>query len=187
MLLDHWDLELTGDRIRLTPFTEADQEPYGILALGEETYRDFVESAAALGKPTAVLKKRDGDEVHIIRPLDRDAFLGWVVLQKDEEGKPDIGIHLVPEIRYQGYGPEAVRLYLNWLYKTEGTGRVYARISADNVPSQRAFEKLGAVLIRIGSYGEHLRLLKELHGEDAEDLHPVMFRYYFIDLPVGGK
>ncbi len=186
MLFDHWDLVLTGERIRLTPFTEADQEPYGILALGEETYRDFVESAAALGKPTAVLKKRDGDEVHIIRSLDSDAFQGWVVLQKDEEGKPDIGIHLVPEIRYQGYGPEAVRLYLNWLYKTEGTGRVYARISADNVPSQRAFAKLGAVLIRTGPYEEHLSLLKELHGEDAEDLHPVMFRYYYIDLPVEG-
>lgn len=36
MLFDHWDLVLTGERIRLTPFTEADQEPYGILALGEE-------------------------------------------------------------------------------------------------------------------------------------------------------
>ena len=88
------DLTLASERIRITPLLSSDMEPYARLMFGD-IYDLYV---AATGKaPSVELEKEHSDEIHALRLPDDDAFIGWITLQKDEEGRPDIGIHLIPE------------------------------------------------------------------------------------------
>lgn len=57
----------------------------------------------------------------------------------------NIGIHLVPEARGQGYGSRAQRLVAQWLFANTDLNRVEASTDVENVPEQRALEKAGYV------------------------------------------
>ena len=60
-----------------------------------------------------------------------------------ESGAWNIGISLLPEARFQGYGVEAQRMLAAYLFATTGVNRVEAQTDVDNVPEQRALEKAG--------------------------------------------
>jgi RimJ/RimL family protein N-acetyltransferase len=55
----------------------------------------------------------------------------------------NVGINLVPEGRYQGFGVEAQRLLVDQLLATTRVNRIEASTDIDNLPEQRALEKAG--------------------------------------------
>jgi RimJ/RimL family protein N-acetyltransferase len=55
----------------------------------------------------------------------------------------NVGINLVPEGRYQGFGVEAQRLLAEHLFESTDVDRVEATTDVDNIPEQRALEKAG--------------------------------------------
>lgn len=124
-----------------------DDPAYGRLLLGE-TYDRFTEvlEPETVSGIRSILNHTENAETHALRLLDDDAFIGWIVLQKDPKGRPDIGISLVEEYRNQGLGPEAVILFANRLYSEYGIDRIYMRISENNLQSQKAFFRMGVVL-----------------------------------------
>lgn len=178
-LYKDFDLTLASDRIRITPLLPADTEPYTRLMFGE-IYDLYV---AATGKtPSSGLEKEHSDELHALRLPDDDSFIGWVTLQRDEEGRPDIGVHLVPEQQNKGLGPEAVRLFVNHLHRIYGLKTVYLRIHESNLQSQKAMGKLGVV--KDGEAPDPVMTTLRIQLSDYDWKKPGLVYCYHLDLPV---
>ena len=177
MLYKDNDLVLISPCIRITSLLPADAVPYARLMYGV-LYDTFVQ---VIGKvPSLELKSED--ELHALRLPDDDTFIGWIALQKDKEGRPDIGVHLVPEQQNRGLGPEAVRLFVNHLHKTYGLEKVFLRIKETNLQSQHAAEKLGAVKYDTVPDPTIMALREELPNQDWHEPENVLC--YYLDLPV---
>lgn len=178
-LYKDFDLTLTSDRIRITPLRPSDMEPYTRLMFGD-IYDLYVE---ATGKaPSSGLEKEHGDEIHALRLPDDEAFIGWISLQRDDEGRPDIGIHLIPEQQNKGLGPEAIQLFVNYLNKAHGLKTVYIHVHETNFQSQKAVGKLGAVKDGEAPDSTMTGLREQLPGYDWKE--PGMIYCYHLDLPV---
>ena len=179
MLYKDSDCVLISPRIRITPLLPSDTEPYARLMLGNiyDLYKEVTGEA-----PSAGLDEPHDDEIHALRLPDDDAFIGWITLQKDEAGRPDIGIHLVPEQQGKGLGPESIRLFVNHLHTVYGLEKVYLRIHESNLQSQKAAAKLGAA--KDGEVpDQRIMVLREkLPGYDWKE--PGKLYCYHLDLPV---
>ena len=183
MLYKDFDIVLIGAHIRITPMLPSDEEPYARLIFGP-MYDGFTER---LGHPPEtglpkILVHEASDETHAIRPLDSDRFIGWITLQSDEEDRPDIGISLVAQYRNKGYGPEAIKLYANYLHQTYGLDTVYLRVHETNHQSQRAMVKLGAILDKTIPDPKEVAILEKL--KDKLSYPPMNVHYYHLDLPL---
>lgn len=102
MLYQDWDILLTGKRIRITPMEKRDDEAYGRLMFGEH-YDRFVEVLKD-GSVTGIektLEHRASDETHAIRQTGDDQFIGWITLQRDNDGRPDRVV--LPFVVYGGH------------------------------------------------------------------------------------
>jgi len=55
----------------------------------------------------------------------------------------EIGIGLVPEVRGKGYGTEAQRLLIRYLFAHSTVNRIQASTNIDNIAEQHALEKAG--------------------------------------------
>ncbi len=182
MLYQDWDIELSGERIRITPMQRQDDEAYVRLMFGD-LYDTFLKSErSAENEIRDILNHTESEETHALRPIGSDAFIGWIALQRDHERCPDIGIHIQPEYQNKGLGPEAVTLFANRLRECYDLSRVYVRIFESNLQSQRAFSKLGAILDYTEPHPGIAELYRQVPGCTQEDVPLV--HYYHIDLPI---
>lgn len=77
---------------------------------------------------------------------------------------PAIGIALLPEYRGRGYGTQAQRLLVEYLFRVHNVHRVQSDTAADNPAEQRALERAGFVRegvvrdaeYRDGRYHDHI-------------------------------
>ena len=186
MLYKDWDIELIGEHIRIMPIKEQDEEQYGKLLLGKlyDQMKELNEQpSTGFGN---ILDHTEKQETHAIRLLEDDAFIGWIALQTNDEDQMDIGISLIPEEQNKGYGPEAVMLFANRLHKDYGLNEIYVRIEENNLQSQSAFAKLGAVLDKKMPDKTVVALREkiiELTGKEPEDPAPQIL-YFHIPLPI---
>ncbi len=139
------------------------------------------------GVQGAIIDHTGQDETHALRLVGDDALIGWITLQKDMEGRPDIGISLVKEHQNHGIGPEAVTLFANRLHSVYGLDRVHVRISALNPQCQKAFLKIGAVLDK-AEPDYRLKKILDAFPEDARPNDPPPDMLFFhINLPINFK
>ena len=167
-----YNVLITTPRLTITDLRPEDEVPHTRLMLGDDFYDRFLRET---GKAPNLSLTAD-EEMYAIRI--NDSYIGWVILQKDEQGRPDVGIKLMREYQGRGYGPEALMAFCNWIYEKYGVGCLYARIEESNVQSQKAFSKIGAVLDEWKPDYSFLKVARELAGEIPELL------YYHIDLPI---
>lgn len=132
-----------------------------------------------------ILSHKEKMETHALRLIDSDTFIGWITLQRDHEQRPDIGISITADYQNEGYGPEAVTLFVNRLWEVYGLKRIYVRIFQSNLQSQRAFSKLGAILDSVAPY----RDMEELFRQFPDDacVEAPLVHFYHMDLPITGK
>ena len=162
MLYNDYDITLIGSHIRITPMTPDDAEPYARLIFGG-SYDFYI---TKFGKPPEtdllrVLEHKANQELHAIRPIDSDRFLGWICLQHDED-RPDIGIHLIPEAQNKGYGPEAIMLYAAYVHSFYSLSRLYIHTTEKNKHCQRMIDKIGGVFDRTGNLLDCINLRSTL-------------------------
>ena len=92
---------ITTPRLTITELRPDDEIPHTRLMLGDKFYEHFLrETGKAPDLPHT-------EEMYAIRI--NDAYIGWVVLQKDEQGRPDVGIKIMSTYHGRGYGPEALK------------------------------------------------------------------------------
>ena len=192
MLYKDFDLTIESPRIRITPLTPSDTESYARLLYGD-LYDTYIK---LMGKAPEVDLNEDScadvdlntnahtpqDEIHALRLHDDDAFIGWITLQQDDKGRPDIGVSLIPSQQNKGFGPDAVRLFVNRLHEDYGLEKVYLRIKEGNLQSQRAAEKLGAVKFDSVPDPTIMALLEELPNQNWHE--PGKVYCYYLELPV---
>ena len=182
MLYQDWDLELAGKNIRITPMQPADDEAYGRLMVGDTFYESFARETN--GRSFTGLNhilKHQGEETHAIRLVNDERFIGWITIYKNHEGNPDLGISLIHECRNKGYGPEAVMLFVNYLYKAYGLKQITVRIEDKNLQSQRAFAKLG---VEFDKEEPDRRYRRSSDIQEYDDDTMPMVYYFHIPLPV---
>lgn len=79
-IFQDWVLILIGEHIRTTPLYEADEEVFERVALGSELYDKLLQRDSM----SSTLFHRSllhlGNEIHAIRPLSEDRFIGWITL-----------------------------------------------------------------------------------------------------------
>lgn len=183
MLYQDWEIELTGDRVRITPMRLEDDEAYGRLMLGDSLYESSLQNLNGQS-PTGMEKilSHQGDETHAIRLIDNEDFIGWIILQKNMDGQPDVGISLIAGQQNKGYGPEAVMLFVNYLHNEYGLERIAVHISEKNLQSQTAFGKLGVELDKEVPDERFIFSDQPLSEQEMDSLPKVL--YLHIPLPV---
>ncbi len=62
-------------------------------------------------------------------------------------GSLEIGYHIVPSYRQQGYASEATKAMVDWAFCQPGVQKVTAGCAPDNIGSKRVVEKIGMQLI----------------------------------------
>jgi RimJ/RimL family protein N-acetyltransferase len=80
-----------------------------------------------------IAQKKDGTEIGWMPHYIRSQNFGWV----------EIGYYLIPSERGKGYGTEAARIMVDYLFLTKDIPRIQAVINAENKASQRTLEKTG--------------------------------------------
>lgn len=183
-LYENWDLKLFGTNISITPLLPEDEKPYAQLMLGSF----YDQALTRLGHIpdtdfAEAIAHESGNEVHALRPIGSNKFIGWITLQHDDD-RPDIGISLIDEYQNKGFGPEAIRLYGNWLNKEYGLTEMYVRISEDNPQSQRAFCKVGAVKYRSAKNNLIESIASMLPDDYSDTITCPNTDYYRIHLPI---
>ncbi len=115
------------------------------------------------------------DDLFAIRLKENERLIGIILYFDEEGGACEIGYGLGSEHWGRGYATEAVKRFLEYLFREKGMKRVYASFFAGNEPSRRVMEKCGMSYSRFSE--------KELSYLGVErDLI-----YYAIDREEGGE
>jgi RimJ/RimL family protein N-acetyltransferase len=92
---------------------------------------------------------------------ERVGVVSWFRQRLRQSQYWNIGISLLPEARGHGYGAEAQRLLVEYLFRHTTAHRIEAETETGNVAEQRALEKAGftreGVLRGVGFRGGHYR------------------------------
>lgn len=94
----------------------------------------------------ALEEKREGELVGIAgvtvpRPDDKKEL--FAINYPEGDGELELGYHIFLPYRKQGYAEEACRAVLSYVERELEPGRIVARISEENIPSQKLARKLG--------------------------------------------
>jgi RimJ/RimL family protein N-acetyltransferase len=142
---------IRGDRVTLRPFRQDE------LDLWYESSRAFGLEGFPAGPPTrAALRNRIGRSAELSAPAELDLAIevdaraiGAIQTQLPHPLPPhvfQVGIGLFsPEDRGQGYGSEAMSLFVDWLFGALHAERVQAGTTPANAPMRRVFDRLGFV------------------------------------------
>ena len=189
MLFSDWNLVLNGEHIRITPIVMDDVENYTKLMLG--TTEISGEPILLTNHVKSYVAGEADDELHAIRLKDAQEMIGWITMQHDPKGRPDIGISLAKEYQNLGYGSEAFMLFCNRLHDDYGLTRIYIRIHDSNYQSLAASRKLGAVLDKSVPDEDLRKFFEELYEKFYSDEPKEEYMkgkvpnilYFHIDLP----
>lgn len=152
---------LSADRIYLRPWEPADIERYQIWLNDRET-RTLLRAY----RPISIKAERefveglDGKEdlIHFAIVLkEGDRHIGGIGLMEFrwKDRTAALGLFIgPPECRGEGYGTEAIRLVLEYAFRTLNLNRVELCVYASNTAAIRTYEKLG--FVREGVRREHV-------------------------------
>lgn len=88
----------------------------------------------------------------------RNTFIGYCGIKNLTKTIPELAIELLPQYRKQGYGFQALSIFMNKFSELTGSKVFRSRVETDNQASQSLHQKLGAVPNGISEF--------LLHGED---------------------
>jgi ribosomal-protein-alanine N-acetyltransferase len=151
---------VTGVRITLRPVVEADLDVMERFATEPDALGEF--EWGGFTDPTVTRRRWEEDRLlaedssFLAIVLDDHMFIGYVIFRDASgsvtRGAPKrrspivryaIGIVLLPEHRGKGYGTDAQRQLVDYLFRTSTVHRIEASTEAGNVAEQRALEKVG--------------------------------------------
>jgi RimJ/RimL family protein N-acetyltransferase len=139
-----------NDQVRLGP---AGQEDLAVIerltgdpeATGEHSWHGWFEPRwfRRRWEETGLLTE-DGGTLMVVRRSERLGFVSW---RRQETARTsycwNVGIAMLPEVRGMGYGTEAQRLLVDYLFAHTQVNRVEAITEVTNTAEQRALEKAG--------------------------------------------
>jgi RimJ/RimL family protein N-acetyltransferase len=85
-------------------------------------------------KKSFMIEKKDGSKI---------GFIAHFYVLHPAERQLEIGYSLVPSERGKGYGSEAVKIMVDYLFLSKETMRIQAQTDPRNAASQKVLEKVG--------------------------------------------
>jgi RimJ/RimL family protein N-acetyltransferase len=153
-------------RVRLRDLTIADADLVDAMGHREKSdggYNDFglepqsVDREALARGP--LRNERNG--MLLVERIEDGAIIGtvgWHLVRHGPNPESDawmFGIDLVPEARGLGFGTEAQRLLVHYLFATTHVNRVEASTDVENVAEQRSLERAGLIREGIARGAQH--------------------------------
>lgn len=161
------EIYASNDRICITEITEGDKQNCLVAQNGEHTAEEE-ENNRKLALLIAQMEGTEAERINeraeqlleevalkliiaettfngIIRLVNSNEFVGRVCLLNLTSPLPELGIDILPQFWRKGYASEAVPMFLKVCKERFNVSRIKVRISKDNLPSIRLFEKLGAI------------------------------------------
>ncbi|MDF2270321.1 GNAT family protein [Streptomyces coacervatus] len=117
----------------------------------------------------------EGGHLMVVRGTERLGFVAWRLVRPTRTTTYwNMGINLLPEARGRGAGTEAQRQLVRYLFANTTAVRIEADTEAQNIPEQRALEKVGftregvlrSIAFRDGQWRDGVRY-SILRGEPA--------------------
>ena len=145
---------LTTARLRLRPFTHADEEALWSLHSNARVLRYWDSppwsDRARAGRFVAVsrqLAEEGGGARVAMETVDDGAFVGWCSVSRFNAAyrSAALGYCLEESAWGQGYATEGADALLGWAFETLDLNRVQAETDTRNLASARVLEKLGFV------------------------------------------
>jgi [ribosomal protein S5]-alanine N-acetyltransferase len=148
-------LELTTERLRLRPFTDADQiaihavyaDPEVMRHVGHGAHRTVAETTAALKVYGEVLERRGFSFLAVVE-RDSGALIGDAGLYPLGEDV-ELGYTLARRAWGRGYATELGRALLAYAFEELDAQRVVAQVEPANAASRHVLEKLGMTEVEI--------------------------------------
>jgi RimJ/RimL family protein N-acetyltransferase len=141
--------KMVGNRLYLSPINADDAENYIKWMNDEAVTKNFAQYSSVVSSKSELkwlfepgsgvqryaMVLLDGDKLigsislHDINPLNRTAFFGIFIGEEEHRSK--------------GYGAEAIRLILNYGFKTMNLNNIMLSVHADNVAGISCYKKVG--------------------------------------------
>lgn len=96
--------------------------------------------------------------------------VGYIGIKDTRAELWEIAIELDGQSTQKGFGPRSIRLFLNEIHRRTGKAEYQALVEADNLPSQKCFDRLGAELKGLCN-GPILKLEEEKTRFEERNLH----------------
>ena len=151
---NYYELHLTTSRIQTKPVEKKDALPWAEFFESEEAIEYFKplpystnieKSSYWINRQlTRYSEKRFG--LHAVCDIESGSLMGLCgLLLQDVDGKAEIevGYHFIKKFWGNGYGPEAARLFINYVFQNGISDSVISIIDVRNLRSQKVAEKNG--------------------------------------------
>jgi RimJ/RimL family protein N-acetyltransferase len=158
---DAWDFSaekartvfVEDDTVKLCPITLNDADFYRNIRMQYSLIYRSVYYNSKIKKENLFSDETLAPQVFycVIRDTKENQPLGYLGIKDTSADLWEIAIELDGKYTSQGYGSRSIRLYLNEIRRITGKDTFRALIEADNIPSQKCFEKLGAQLVGLCS------------------------------------
>ena len=106
----------------------------------------------------------------IVEEVTKSAPIGYIGIKDTRADIWEIAIELDGQHIHSGFGRRSIRLFLNEMYRVTGKVEYKATVEADNLPSQKCLEKLGADLTGLCN-GSILTTNEEKEKFESRNLH----------------
>ncbi len=162
------------ERLIIDPIRESDKEDYFLnISHDKKVLETFICRYAETLEDFDFSSYPGRSDLFAIRLKETGRLIGILSLFDEKDGACEIGYGIGSAFWNRGYATEAVRRFLDYLFREKGMQTVFASFFTGNVASRRVMEKCG---MRYDHFSE-----KELTYLDVErDL-----TYYAIRNPIG--
>lgn len=141
-----------GDRITIRPITPADADFYRNIRMQYSLiYRSAYYTIPANRESLFRSETAAPEVFYCIIEANDGTPIGYLGIKDTSAELWEIAIELDGKYTHQGFGPQGIRLYLNEIQRITGKSKFMAAVEADNIPSQKCFERLGAKLVGLRS------------------------------------
>ncbi len=96
--------------------------------------------------------------------------IGYIGIKDTSTDIWELAIELDKHYTQRGFGPQSIKLFLNEIRHITGKTTFAARVEADNIPSQKCFERIGAALMGLCD-GPLLKTPEEKERFEVENLN----------------
>ncbi len=151
-------MHIETNRLIITKFTMDMAEAVHIGSLDEDTRRfvpdevfETVEEAEeTLSFLISVYERGEGPLVYPLL-LKNGSYIGYIQAVPQDEGKWEIGCHVIKSHTGQGYAKEAVKAFLPHIMPALGISSIHGTCLAENIASVKVLERCGFVRVYEGS------------------------------------
>lgn len=136
------------DTVIIRPVTESDADFYVAIRMQYSMmYRAMIGMGEHRSASLFLLDLCQPESFYCIIENTERSPIGYLGIKDTGSDIWELAIELNKQDTRHGFGPRSILLFLNTISRVTGKATFKAAVEADNIPSQKCFEKIGAELV----------------------------------------